>query len=224
MLPALGADRRSGAQWGMFTAADKATTDLHERDDSVLVIRWSKRMRVNDATDRLFVFGDQDVCPILLRVRINAGTNGASWNAASPRTATYAYVHRAPKRHGRLDASHGRGWDPGAFTIGNGSHWRSRTTRWTGRLGRSTRRAGGNVQPCRRAISRSSAIELASTGAMDVEHVAMWPHKLSDVHVDVLVVWRTRRSQDTPRLRDARRVHGIGSRSEPVDRRVGRLP
>jgi hypothetical protein len=57
---------------------------------------------------------------------------------------------------------------------------------------------------CRRAISRSSAIELASTGAMDV--AAMWPHKLSDVHVDVLVVWRTRRSKNAQELRDARHV------------------
>jgi hypothetical protein len=57
----------------MFTAADKATAPTCTSDaTTVLVIRWSKRMRVNDATDRLFVFGDQTVCPILLRVRINS--------------------------------------------------------------------------------------------------------------------------------------------------------
>jgi hypothetical protein len=118
MLPALGADRRSGAQWGMFTAADKATTDYTSATTPFLSFAGQSSMRVNDATDRLFVFGDQDVCPISCGYASTCRHERCILECGVAADGDRTYVHRAPKRHGRLDASHGRGWDPGAFTIG----------------------------------------------------------------------------------------------------------
>jgi hypothetical protein len=126
---------------------------------------------------------------VVLRVRINSlGTDERilEWRGGRRRPA---HVHRS-RGDTDADAPHGgASGSLGALTLGEWVTLAFTYNAGDGQTRRSTRASWWRCsRPCRPATSFST-IELAAARVRWREHVAMWPHKLSDVHVGRTYSW-----------------------------------
>jgi hypothetical protein len=185
MLPSLGLQTDNRVlEWGMFTG-DRATAPAYNASP-YLSFASGQSMRVIEEADRLFVFGDQGGLSVVLRVRINSlGTDERILECGVEADGDR---HMYIAREGGTDAltlhMAGASGSLGALTLGE---WVTLAFTYNAGDGQTRTFNAGELVEMFTAVPTGDiafgTIELAArTGTMDVEHVAMWPHKLSDTH------------------------------------------